>query len=165
MKNAEKKLLKHGMKVTCQINGLKITSAKVSISNCGNIHICQDEKDGDGVKERFGYKYSWNVGCDGDSDYAGVTDLKIGSRTIKDGLYKGDILVDSDGDEKLVLETLNSLIFLSEWGQFDSYGRGYLLAELIEDKVKLKDEKEEDVPEYTWDELKSKLGHEFTIKD
>ena len=37
---------KHNQKVTCEIDGKKITDAKISIDKDGTPYICQNEKDG-----------------------------------------------------------------------------------------------------------------------
>lgn len=59
----------HGMPVTCTIENEIIKDAKISIS-CGSdssasiqtYFICQNHRDGWEAQEKFGYRYSWNIG-------------------------------------------------------------------------------------------------------
>lgn len=81
--------LKHGMKVTCTIEGKKIDDAKISIDKEKNIYICQDHKDGNFTKEKLGYKHSWIIKYSTDLDcFAAcfsvqVKDLESADVTIK----------------------------------------------------------------------------------
>ena len=75
----------HGMKVTCEIEGKKITDAKISKDANGSFFICQDKKRGTGAENKLGYKYSWEIGnVESADDLSGsaVTNLKL--KPVKD---------------------------------------------------------------------------------
>ena len=46
-------------RVTCTIEGTKITDARISIDEDGRPFICQNERDGADAENKLGYKYSW----------------------------------------------------------------------------------------------------------
>ena len=91
---------KHNQKVTCEIDGIKITDAKISIDESGNPFICQNEVDGSEAEDKLGYKYSWLLTKDFTS--IDVKNLKPVKETIRD-IEIGDILI-RDGDEQMVLD-------------------------------------------------------------
>ena len=66
----------HGDKVTCNINGVIISDAKLSISNTGALYICQNHIDGSKADNLLGYKYSWIFIINELSNYE-VFNLKI----------------------------------------------------------------------------------------
>ena len=67
--------MKHNQKVTCEIDGIKITDARISINKDGSPFICQNEQLGAHADDKLGYKYSWGLMKDF-TDFA-VTDLSI----------------------------------------------------------------------------------------
>ena len=102
-------ILKHGMKITCEIDGTKITDAKISKDANGDFFICQDKKRGMGAENKLGYRHSWLI-YDGGTvnlDVNEVTDLKpfdkdtlIGkelTQTIKGKKYKVVVKEEIDG--------------------------------------------------------------------
>jgi len=102
--------LTHGTKVTCEIEGKKITDAKISRNANGDFFICQNKCLSVVTAEnKLGYKYSWLIykGSVGDLEANEVTNLKIVGKhkDISDiSSYEvGDILVDEDGDKHKVL--------------------------------------------------------------
>jgi len=72
--------LTHGMKVTCEIEGKKITDAKISKDANGDLFICQNKCPSVVTAEnKLGYIYSWIIykGSVGDLEANEVTNLKI----------------------------------------------------------------------------------------
>lgn len=103
MKGGKMKLkdLKHGTRVTCEIEGTKIDDAKIAIEN-ERYFICQNLEEGSEVEDKLGYKYSWLFGRPETDkelkekiDYFKVTNLKIkkGGRMKK---YKWGVESDYD---------------------------------------------------------------------
>ena len=93
--------LVHGMYVTCEIDGKKIEDARLSIDEDGDVHICQNEKNGSKADELFGYTYSWlMVGKNKDiENWEGdVTNLNSVEEKTLDNLKLGDVLMNDDGD-------------------------------------------------------------------
>ena len=76
----------HGQRVTCEIWGVKIDDAKISIDENDDVYICQDIKYGECVANNFGYKYSWgiNKGTDVNLRVNGITNLRPIERTLRD---------------------------------------------------------------------------------
>ena len=62
MKLTKYSQLKHGMRVKCEINGVKIEDAKLSIDQYGCVYICQNKEDDADTTNMLGYKYSWFLG-------------------------------------------------------------------------------------------------------
>lgn len=56
---------KHGDRVTCSIEGVKIDDAKISEDDRGNFYICQNKKRGDSANDLLGYDYSWTISISG----------------------------------------------------------------------------------------------------
>jgi hypothetical protein len=50
---------KTGDRVTCKINGIEITDAKISVDTDGDLYICQNVQNGIDAQDKLGYKYSW----------------------------------------------------------------------------------------------------------
>jgi hypothetical protein len=93
MENLKAKDLYHGMPVTCEIDGEKITDAKISIDKDGEIYICQNTKDGIEAGNLLGYEHSYCFSYDEDNGYSYVTNLRPAVRKIEDGLVEGDVLI------------------------------------------------------------------------
>ena len=109
----------HGTKVTCEIEGKKITDAKISKDADGSFFICQDKKRGTGAENKLGYKYSWEIGnVESADDLSGsaVTNLKL--KPVKDisdiSTYQvGDILVDEYSSRCKVLGVCGLVVIIS----------------------------------------------------
>lgn len=56
----KKSQVRHGMRVTCKIDGKEISDAKISMEG-DSMYICQNVLSGSGCKDKLGYKYSWFV--------------------------------------------------------------------------------------------------------
>ena len=167
MKITEKKQLKHGMKITCKINGDIINNARISIDKDKKIYICQNERQGDYTNNKFGFAYSWLTETYNDFyTHNDVTDIVILERTIQDGLIEGDIIVDTNRYKRKILGICGKVIFISAHKNFTSVGNYYTLERLIKNGFKLEEESENElIPEYTLEELKEKLGHNFILKE
>ena len=116
----------HGTKVTCEIEGKKITDAKISRNANGDFFICQNKCLSVVTAEnKLGYKYSWLIykGSVGDLEANEVTNLKIVGKhkDISDiSSYEvGDILVDENGDRRKVLGICDLIIMLSWSSDFE----------------------------------------------
>jgi len=106
----------HGTKVTCEIDGTKITDAKISKGAEGNFYICQNKLSGAETKDKLGYSGSWGIseGNLDDLKYHKVTNL----RPVKDisdiSTYQvGDILVDEYSSRCKVLGVCGLVVIIS----------------------------------------------------
>jgi hypothetical protein len=151
---------KHGDKVTCTIDGRKITDARISIDPNEDAFICQNVRDGARARDLLGYKYSYYIGCDFSNP--GVEDLKLVEKTL-DNVEVGDMLVNKSREEHKVLGVCGEIVFLSRRQDFnDTLGcrtRHYL-------KVNGWKTKQEETPteELTMEELCKELGRTIKIK-
>lgn len=164
MKTIPYKKFKHGMKVTCTIDGTKIEDAKISINDSGEVFICQNEELGSEADRLLGYKYSWSFIDSPSHDYKeGVYDVKdliLPSRTLDD-LEEGDVIVEDDGDETMILGVCGKVYFISLANDFNKAdGSGWTLDELKADGYTLKQEEEEivEMTELTLDEVAKQLN-------
>lgn len=141
----------HGQKVTCEMDGMKIKDAKVSINKNGTIHVCQDIKSGTNEAENmFGYKHSWRI--------KNVSNLRPAEKSF-DYPEVGDEYVERDGDSRFVLGVAGRVIFLSASYDKDKFIQGYTKEELIRDGYTIKqDTPIEEVLEFTLDEVAEKFG-------
>jgi len=103
---------KTGDRVTCKILGTEITDARVSINKDGTPYICQNIRDGFSAEDKLGYKYSHTL------DGLYVTDLKLTTPTW-DSLSWKDIVLDEDGDRRMVLAVQNDMVCTSYTEDFD----------------------------------------------
>ena len=108
--------LLHGTKVTCEIEGKKITDAKISKEGDGSFYICQNKKEGVTAENKLGYNYSWCIvsGSPDDLKRYSVTNL----RPVKDisdiSIYQvGDILVDEYSSRCKVLGVCGLVVIIS----------------------------------------------------
>jgi len=106
---------KHNDRITCKIDGIEITDARVSINKNGMSYICQNEKNGGITEDKLGYKYSWTL------DSSCVTDLKLATPTW-DTLQWKDFVVSKGGDRSMVLAIVNDLVWFSRSDNFDLNG-------------------------------------------
>ena len=151
---------KHNQKVVCEIDGKKITDAKISIDKDGTPYICQNEIDGVTADNLLGYKYSWQLNKDF-TDY-NVTNLKPLNKTIR-YVEIGDIVVDKyyNENKRMVLDVREKIVGLSECDVFENFDCFYTFEELEED-YKLKDEPEE-IEELTVEQVCKELGRDIKI--
>ena len=107
--------LKHGMKVTCEIDGTKITDAKISKDADGRFFICQNKRNGGGAGDKLGYAYSWFIGDNaGAFGYPDVTNLKPVKDISDISNYEvGDILVDEYSSRCKVLGVCGLVVIIS----------------------------------------------------
>lgn len=142
---------KHGQRVTCEIDGVKIDDAKISIGKNGLIYLCSNSKSGDNnADEKLGYKYSYSfLMKDRDFNQYGdinevIENLHFLDRTLDD-LEEGDVIVDENGDEQKVLGICGNVYFLSEENEFTKVDEYYYTTQELEDNgYTLKQEEEEE---------------------
>ena len=121
--------MKHNQKVTCEIEGTKITDARISINEYGVPYICQNEKDGAHANNKLGYKYSWQL-----NKYFTAYDV-INLRPLEkdwDTLQIGDEIKNLHG-KRTVLGVCGRVIFISWEGDKDRYSSGGIKEELIKE--------------------------------
>ncbi len=127
---------KHGDKVTCEINVIKITDARISIDKDGMTFICQNEREGLDAEDKLGYKYSWKL--NEDFTNPNVTNLKLAPKTIHD-IEVGDVLV-KRGEEFPVLMRSGDVVLFGHKAAYGYAASGnYTIAQLIEYGYTLKD--------------------------
>lgn len=152
--------LTHGLAVHCEINGTKITDAKISVSKTGDKYICQNEKDVSFADDTLGYKYSHFFHKSNMENFKITFPVKTW-----DNLTIGDIIVDTDGDESEVLAVTGKVFLRSLWGNFTSASSWYTKSEAQQDGWTIKQSVvETTVPELTVAEISEKLGYEIKIK-
>ena len=120
--------MKHNQKVTCEILGIKITDARISIDKDGTPYICQNEQLGAYTEDKLGYKYSWLL--NNDFTQSAVTDLRPAEKDW-DTLQVGDE-IKIPFEKRTVLGVCGRVIFLSWPGDKDHYSNGFTKEELIE---------------------------------
>lgn len=149
-------MFKHNQKVTCEIDGTKITDARISIDEDGTPYICQNEEEGDEASNLLGYEYSWRLSSDFISNY--VENLRPALKSF-DFPKIGDEYKDEDGDSIFVLGVAGRVIFLSAYNNKDEYGNGYTKEELLKLEGTTVQDIEE-TEEETEEELTVKQGEE-----
>ena len=142
--------LLHGTKVTCEIEGKKITDAKISKETGKRFFICQNEKLGVITGSKLGYDYSWLIDSGNPDDLRQhhITNLKIigKHKDISDikSYEVGDILVDEDGDRRKVLGICGLVVILSAHDDFETVGWPRTTRELMKGGHNFKEPKVED---------------------
>ena len=149
----------HGQKVTCEIQEVKITDAKISIDKDGTPFICQNIKYGIEAEDKLGYEHSWKLVYDFTA--VSVENLKPIVKSF-DNPEVGDIYSNESG-KRTVLGVAGRVIFLSGNNNKDAYNLAYTKKELIEYGYKV-EEVEKEVEEITMEELIKELGREVIIK-
>ena len=120
--------MKHNQKVTCEINGIKITDARISIDEYGTPYICQNEKSGAYTEDKLGYNYSWQLNRD--FTQWTVTNLRPAGKDW-DNLQIGDE-IGHRHEKRTVLGVCGRVIFISWPCNKDRYFGGNTKKELIE---------------------------------
>lgn len=161
---------KHGDRVTCKIDGMEITDARISVERGGSNYICQNVLTGTIASEQFGYKYAWFFNVDSPQD-EGVTELKLKERTIKSHpLEEGDVLFDLKDTKAKVLGVCGKVVFLSYRTDFESVSHFRTQKELVASGWRLyrTTTTEQEIKEVTLDEVAKALGipvEKLRIKD
>lgn len=151
---------KHGDRVTCTIDGTKITDAKISIDKNETPYICQNFKDGTNADDKLGYKYSWVLNSNFiDTD---VTDLKLAEITF-DTLSEGDELKNEDGSIRTVLGICGRVIHLSNFLDKNKFHGCWTKQELIENRYTIVQPTQPEVVKMTVAEVAKELGYEVEI--
>ena len=151
----------HNQKVTCEIDGTKITDARISINDDGQPYICQNEKKGSNANNKLGYKYSWRLEEDFTDGF--FKNLRSTEKTFENPEV-GDEYKDKDGDSRFVLGVCGRVIFLSNYNDKDHYPDGYTKEDLTKyDYTIVQDEPEEEIEEITIDEVCKRLGKKVKI--
>lgn len=144
---------KHGQRVTCEIDGVKINDAKISIDLDGTVYICQNVKEGSIAENKFDYQYSFSIA---DPIYdltenarSCLQNLKFLPRTLDD-LEEGDVIVCKYGAERKVLGICGEVYFLSLCDNFNSGPDAVTISEMKGYGYTLKQEElEEEITELT----------------
>lgn len=150
---------KHGCRVTCEINGTKITDARISIDEDGTPYICQDIKSGNPVDDKLGYKYSWEL--DKDFTRYSVTNLKLAGPKQLEDIEVGDVLLESGKEYPVLMRS--GVVSIHEYE--DARGIKCASAPMTIDELKHKGYtiKQEEPVKMTVAQVAEKLGHEVEI--
>ena len=149
---------KHGDRVTCEINGTKITDARISIDEDGTPYICQDIKNGNPVDDKLGYKYSWEL--DKDFTRYSVTNLKLAGPKQLEDIEVGDVLLES-GKEYPVLMRSGEVVVVGLERDYGFAASGnYTIDELRHSGCTVK---QEEPVKMTVAQVAEKLGYEVEI--
>lgn len=135
-KDFDKQAEEIGVRNRCivSIEGTEITDAKLQKED-GDWYVCQNAKDGAYCADKLGYNHSWFVygGTVHEVDYLKPYEVK----------YKeGDVLVDGDGDKKMVLGVSGRVYLMSLVNNFKKYYCGFTKEELDGNGYKLFQEEE-----------------------
>lgn len=156
---------KHGDRVTCEIAGIKITDARISISNPLLISgskvpfICQNFKSGVSATEKLGYEHSWKL--DNNFYEQDVTNLRLVEKTLDD-IEVGDKIT-RDGIVWEILFRSGELVI--PISNLFNAGSNHTISGLKRAGWKVK-QPELEVPapiKMTVAEIAKKLGHEVEI--
>jgi len=144
------------------IDGTEILDARISIDQDGTPFICQNLMKGATANDKLGYKYSWILA--NDFTQCDVTNLKLVETKSWDTLAWKDILVNKDGDRRMVLGILNDLVFTSMYGNFQIFWGGFTKKELKDSGYTIENLTEDVVEELTMEQLCKELGRTVKIK-
>ena len=149
---------KHGDRVTCEIKGIKITDARISIDGDGTPYICQNIKNGGIADDKLGYKYSWVLSKDF-IDYD-VTNLKLAGPKQLEDIEVGDVLLKS-GKEFPVLMRSGEVVVVGLERDYGFAASGnYTIDELRHSGCTVK---QEEPVKMTVAQVAEKLGYEVEI--
>lgn len=156
MKTIPYNKFKHGQRVTCEINEVKIDDAKISIDKDGKVFICQNTCSGIHTDYKLGYKYSYQILEKNeryDEEYSIAVNLKFIPRTLED-LVEGDVVINSYGYEKKILGVCGKVYMMSVSNNFDSLGDFLTIKDMREFGYTLKQEdQEEEITELTLEDV------------
>lgn len=173
----ELKKIHVGKKFAASINGVSITDGKIQ-SETGGFYLCQNRQSGATCKDTLGYRYSWSVGSGSEADLKsnGVTDFKVfvtpGYQEDDKEFYEGMTLKRKNDENSFYVEArLGNMVFTSresyECDGTKYFSGVYLSEELYKMGFRIYlDPKdfEENVPEYTMEEIVKMVGHNLKIK-
>jgi len=140
----------HGDHVTCTINGMEVTDARISINKNDEPFICQNESEGG--EERYcedmlGYKLARRLHKNFEPYDNRVSNLRLFEKSWET-LKEGDSIFNEKGNESKVLGVLGKLVFKSftkgngiNWDT--GYCGGYHIEELKRNGWTLTNPKEE----------------------
>lgn len=159
---------KHGDRVTCEINGIKITDAKISIDEDGTPFICQNEFIGWNAENKLGYKYSYKLDKDFNCSICGVGCV-MNIRPLEktwDNIEVGDVLKNTSGRKRWVLGVCGRAIFVSILNDPNRSDVGYYIKEEL---IKIgytidQPEQKDEVEELTMEQVCQELGRTIKIK-
>ena len=150
----------HNQKVKCEIGGIKIEDAKISINKKGTPYICQNEKNGISTENKIGYRYSWELDNNFSNEF--VTHLRPALKSFNNPEV-GDEYKNKSGISFCVMGICGRCIFLSEYGDKNVMGDYYTKEELIQLRYTIV---QDDQPkEMTKEEIEKELGHKVKIND
>lgn len=169
MKTIPYNKFKHGQRVTCEINGVKIDDAKISVGKNGLIYLCSNSKSGDNnADEKLGYKYSYSFLMK-DHDFNQhsninevIENLQFLPRTIDD-IQEGDVVLDKFKKEITVLGICGKLICFSARDYPLRAGSCYTVEEMKEYGYTLKQDIEEEEKKVGLTITKEMMGNTLYI--
>ncbi len=136
--------LKHGVSVTCQIQGEVIDDAKISIDDDGRYHICQNVQNGHDAKNKLGYDLSWtfNYPVDDNSLQIKLKNVSVTNLELKEGTNKMSIENITSKIKLLALSKEDRALrnggLVDECGTITQTGKDVLWSILLTDhKIKL----------------------------
>ncbi len=115
---------KHGQRCTCEIDGKKVTDARINIDPDGDVYIVQEGKDRICVSSDKGTYFDSSK----EEDYF-VANLTLLPRTIED-VEEGDEIVSKDVGERKVLGRCGQIVFLGRLLSNDAYENTYSIHDL-----------------------------------
>jgi len=115
---------KHGQRCTCEIDGKKVTDARIHIDPDGDVYIVQEGKDRICVSSDKGTYFDSSK----EEDYF-VDNLTLLPRTIED-VEEGDEIVSKDVGERKVLGRCGQIVFLGRLLSNDAYENTYSIHDL-----------------------------------
>ena len=155
---------KHGDRVTCEIDGIKIKDARISIDGDGTPFICQNIiMDGIPTDDKLGYTYSWALREDFTVD--GVTNLKLAGPKQLEDIEVGDVLLKSGVEYPVLMRSGEVVVYEFESARGVKRASGNLSISELKYKgytVKQEETKSEPV-KMTVAQVAEKLGHEVEI--
>lgn len=170
MKTIPYSKFKHGQRVTCEIEGINVTDARISIQRDGEVYICNNKAAGIEAHDLLGYTYSYFIlkkNEDYNEEKNNCKNLKFPPRTL-DNLEEGDVIVGIGGERK-ILGVCGEVYFLSMDKDFSAAWTGLTLNDITDCGYTIKQEAEEqEITELTLEDV-AKLANvpveKLRIKD
>lgn len=147
MKTIPYSKFKHGQRVTCEIDGVKV-EGKIGIDNEGYVYLCSNNGSliGDDFRA-FGYTNSFSFLRKNEDYFYGKTqyikNLKFFPRTIDD-LEEGDVVLNPYGGARKILGKCGEVYFLSLRDNFNSAGDAMTISDMKGYAYTLKQDIEEE---------------------